>query len=228
MAPPVLEPLTIEPLRVSILQEITRLKAVERDAAHSALLDALGSLYGGDLAGPFWIKGSGFNKPAGLAAVEMARADHYALDPSRFNIPQMSAVTAETAAEAEVQMSLAVMAYAREAYGIRFEPHSISLWLDHVPGVSEASDLLLRVAFAADPDKKLRALHPSHPTFEVLRMAYLVATGVRAPLSRGSFRHGVPMVRGCVWGMIIRRSPWCASDWMCRPMALRRRTSTAS
>jgi murein L,D-transpeptidase YcbB/YkuD len=110
----------------------------------------------------------------------MARADHYALDPSHFNIPPMSAVTAETAAEAEVQMSLAVMEYAREAYGMRFEPHSISLWLDHIPEVPEASDLLPRVAFAADPGKKLRALHPSHPTFEALRMAYLVATGMRA------------------------------------------------
>lgn len=183
--PPALEPLTVDALRVGILEEITRLKADVRDPGLNDTLDALGSLYGGDMAGPFWVDQKGFVEKARQVAGEMSRADEYALDPSQFRIPSMTlseaagAVTQE-AARGEVEMSLAVMAYARDAFGMQFEPNSISLWLDNKPEVPAAGDLLARVASAQDPAKELRTLHPSHPTFEALRVAYLVATGKRA------------------------------------------------
>lgn len=177
---PVLEPLSVDPLRIGILKEITRLKAGEQDPYISDVLDALGSLYGGEMAGPFWVDSSGFVDKARQTAAEMERADDYALDPAQFNIPNMAVGDAAGAARGEVQMSLAVMAYARDAFGMRFEPNSISLWLDNKPQVPEAGELLPRVALAADPSKELRALQPSHPIFEALRKAYLVATGKRA------------------------------------------------
>ena len=178
--PAVLEPLAIEPMRIAILEEITRLKAGSSDPYVNDVLDALGSLYGGDMAGPFWVDQAGFSEKAHQAVVEMARADDYALDPSQFHIPRLSVTDAADAARGEVRLSLSVMSYARDAFGMRFEPNSISLWLDNKPEVPAAGDLLARVAAAADPGKELRALHPSHPTFEALRNAYLVATGKRA------------------------------------------------
>jgi murein L,D-transpeptidase YcbB/YkuD len=174
---PPLEPLTVEPLRIEILAEITRLKAGERDPQKSAPLDALGTLYGGELAGPFWVQGRSFNPKARIAAEEMGRADTYAIDPALFNIPSMDIADSADAGRAELQMTLAVMAYAREAFGMRFEPHSISLWLDHKQQPPEPSELLPQIASAADPGEALRALHPRHPAFEALRQAYLVATG---------------------------------------------------
>lgn len=178
--PPPLEPLALDPLRIGILEEITRLKAITSDPNLSAVLDSLGSLYGGDLAGPFWVNQAGFVEKARQAAAEMARADDYALDPAQFHIPDMTVTDGQSAARGEVQMSLAVMGYARDAFGMRFEPNSISLWLDNKPQVPKASELLARVASAADPGAELRALHPSHPIFEALRRTYLVATGKRA------------------------------------------------
>ncbi len=179
-AAPPLEPLTIDPLRIGILEEITRLKTDESDPYLSGVLDALGSLYGGEMAGPFWVDRAGFIEKARQAAAEMARADDYALDPSQFHIPSTTVTDATGAARGEVQMSLAVMAYARDAFGMRFEPNSISLWLDNKPEVPSAADLLPRVAASSDPADELRGLHPSHPIFEALRNAYLVATGKRA------------------------------------------------
>lgn len=178
---PPLEPLTVEPLRIEILAEITRLKAAERDPQKSALLDALGSLYGGELAGPFWVQGRSFNQKARIAVGEMGRADAYAIDPVLFNLPSMDIADSADAGRAELKMTLAVMAYAREAFGMRFEPHSISLWLDHKPLLPEPSELLPQIALAADPSEALRSLHPSHPAFEALRQAYLVATGKLTP-----------------------------------------------
>lgn len=177
---PTLEPMQLDPLRTGVLEEITRLKAMEEDPQRISLLDALGSLYGGDLAGPFWIENGKFSQKARIAAAEMARADDYALDPAVFEVPSMELAGGVDAVRAEVGMSLAVMAYAREAFGMQFEPNSISLWLDHKPQGPEASDLLPRVSSAADPGAELRRLHPSHPAFEALRRAYLVATGRRA------------------------------------------------
>ncbi|HRW08281.1 MAG TPA: hypothetical protein P5121_24425, partial [Caldilineaceae bacterium] len=84
---PVLEPLSVDPLRIGILKEITRLKAGEQDPYISDVLDALGSLYGGEMAGPFWVDSSGFVDKARQTAAEMERADDYALDPAQFNIP---------------------------------------------------------------------------------------------------------------------------------------------
>lgn len=177
---PSLEPLAVEPLRLGVLEEITRLKATESDPAAIEVLDALGSLYGGDMAGPFWVSDAEFTDRARQVVSEMARADEYALDPAQFRIPSMTVSDAAAVARGEVQMSLAVIEYARDAFGMRIEPNSISLWLDNKPEMPAAGELLQRVAAAADPAKELQALHPSHPTFEALRQAYLVAIGKRA------------------------------------------------
>lgn len=184
VALPDLAPLDLKPLRIGILEEITRRKADERDPAMSAQLDELGSIYGGEVAGPFWVKEGGFVEAARQAAAEMTRAGDYALDPTVFHIPSLDADDPSALARSELDMSLAIMAYAREAFGLRFEPNSISLWLDNKPQVPPAADLLARVSAAADPGAELRKLHPSHPTFEALRKAYLVATGKLAPEPR--------------------------------------------
>lgn len=41
---PMLEPVQLDPLRTGVLEEITRLKAMEEDPQRISLLDALGSL----------------------------------------------------------------------------------------------------------------------------------------------------------------------------------------
>lgn len=178
---PELPAFTLDPVREAILTEITRLKGeAAGDDRRQRLLDQLGSLYGSELSGPFWVEGNAFKAVARKTAAEMARADEFAIDPGRFDTPPVSGPPQGGVAAGEVAMSLAVLAYAREAFGARFEPNDISLWLDHKPEVPEPAVLLPQVSSAADPGAELRKLHPSHPHFEQLRVAYLVATGKRA------------------------------------------------
>lgn len=178
---PPLPPLAIDPLRQAILEFVTGQKAEAKSPGLHDLLDQLGGLYAAERTGPFWIKDQAFNAAARAASAEMARADRYALDPAAFTSPALLATDTASIAEAEVRMSLAVMTFAQEAFGARFAPNDISLWLDHAPEVPQAGDLLPRVAAAGDAAAELRKMHPSHPDFEVLRQAYLIASGKQAP-----------------------------------------------
>ncbi|MFV0369537.1 MAG: L,D-transpeptidase family protein, partial [Hyphomicrobiaceae bacterium] len=182
VAVPSLAPLTVAPLRIALLQEITQLKTQAENVRELELLDSLGDLYGGDIAGPFWVDGDGFKPQARTVAAQMLRADEYALNPAEFNIPDMEIDSdTQSVALGELRMSLAVMAYARSAFGLNYEPNDISLWLDNKPEMPRAGDLLPRLANADEPEQVLKSLHPQSPQFEKLRQAYLVAIGKRQP-----------------------------------------------
>lgn len=183
-AVPVLPPFEVDAVRTRILEEITKLKAVAvADVRRQALLDKFGTLYGSEMAGPFWLTGTQYKPSARLALAEIAKADDYAIDPQRISVPKLDTGGTDVLASNELAMSLAVMGYAIEALGGRFEPNDISLWLDHKPEVPEPGELLAKVSSAADPGAVLRKLHPTHPEFEQLRQAYLAAKGRRGPLA---------------------------------------------
>lgn len=179
---PSLAPLTVAPLRIALLHEITRLKSQAKNPRQIESLDALGALYGGEIAGPFWVDGDRFKPQVAKLIAEMRRADEYALDPADFQIPDTDfASNTQSAALGELGMSLAVMTYARDAFGANFEPNDISLWLDNKPEVPAAADLLPRLANSKDPAQVLKSLHPQSAQFEKLRQAYLVVTGRMQP-----------------------------------------------
>lgn len=178
---PELQPLSVDPLRSAILQEIVRLKSRAADARLDDLIDQLGGLYGSEMAGPFWVGERDFLPKARVVAAEILKSDEYAIDARQFQIPEMEPGSVEELAAGEVKLTLALLDYASAAYGGRFNPHDISLWLDHKPSPPEAGELLKAVSTALDPAAQLRALHPTHPQFERLRQAYLEATGRRAP-----------------------------------------------
>ncbi|MBL8564986.1 MAG: L,D-transpeptidase family protein [Hyphomicrobiaceae bacterium] len=177
---PMLEPIAIDPLRAAILQEIVRLKSLASDDRRDDLVDQLGGLYGSEFAGPFWVGDRDFLPKARQVVAEILRADEYAIDARRFELPEIAPGSTEQLAAGEVKLTLALLDYANEAFGGRFNPHDISLWLDHKPSPPDAAALLDRVAHSNDPSTAIRALHPSHPQFEKLRLAYLEATGRRA------------------------------------------------
>ena len=179
--PPKLEPLAVDPLRAAILEEIIRLKSLVSDPRRQDIIDQLGGLYGSELAGPFWVGDKDFLPKARVVADEIQKSDDYAISASRFQLPALLAGSTADLAVGEVRMTMAVLDYANEAYGLRFNPNDISLWLDHKPSPPEPEKLLPAVALANDPAAVLRALHPTHPQFEKLRAAYLEQTGRRPP-----------------------------------------------
>lgn len=179
--PPKLEPLSIDPMRAAILEEIIRLKATTADSRRQDIIDQLGGLYGSEFAGPFWVGEKDFLPKARTVATEIMKSDDYAIGSGRFQLPLLVPGSTAELAVGEVRMTMAVIDYANEAYGLRFNPHDVSLWLDHKPSPPEPDKLLPSVALATDPGTALRSLHPTHPQFEQLRLAWLEATGRRAP-----------------------------------------------
>jgi len=181
VVPPPPEPVALDSVRASLLKRITELKTETSDPQRLQTIDALGTLYGSDLAGPFWTTPSGFLEVASSVATEIRNADDYAIDPSQFDLPSFNGNSPVELADGELRMTLAVLQYASEAYGGRFQPNDISLWLDNKLEIPEPASLLPRIASARDAAAELRSLHPSHPDFEKLRIAYLVAKGKRQP-----------------------------------------------
>lgn len=177
---PSLEPVSIDPLRTAILEEIVRLKSGTLDDRMEDLVDQLGGLYGSEMAGPFWVGEFDYLPRARQVVAEILKSDDYGIDATQFSLPEIAPGSREELAAGEVKLTLALLDYANAAFGGQFNPHDISLWLDHKPSPPDAVKLLQGVSNAADPALAIRALHPTHPQFERLRIAYLEATGRRA------------------------------------------------
>src|SRR5262249_61338171 len=92
--------------------------------------------------------------------------------------PLPGAISPEGVAAAEIQLTFAVLKYARYARGGRFsDPSSISKLLDHAPPVRRPGDVLTDIAASNAPDAYLRSLHPKHEQFEGLRRLLLKLRG---------------------------------------------------
>src|SRR4029077_6355803 len=95
-------------------------------------------------------------------------------------LPQLPAgpISPEVAAAAEIELTFAVLKYARYARGGRFsDPSGISKLLDYTPPVRRSKDVLTDIAASDAPDAYLRSLHPQHEQFAGLRRLLLKLRG---------------------------------------------------
>ncbi|NJO22203.1 MAG: L,D-transpeptidase family protein, partial [Sphingomonadales bacterium] len=137
---------------------------------------ALRQFYEDILNEPVWVTPTGFRAAALAVRAEIGRADEWGLDPAAFRLPDLAQgtdLTREQRADAEIALSLAVLAYARHARGGRVDPPSLSRNLDRKPQLFDPRRVIEAAAFADSPDAYLRGLHPQHPQFERLRLYYL-------------------------------------------------------
>ena len=137
---------------------------------------ALKAFYEGRADAPLWIADGALNERAALAIAEIKKANDWGLDVSAFALPEASGtLSEESAAEAELKLSLAALTYARHARGGRIEDPAkqLSSYLDRKPQLLDPKLVLDQLAASATPDATLRGLHPKHPQFEKLRQRYL-------------------------------------------------------
>jgi murein L,D-transpeptidase YcbB/YkuD len=169
---------TDHPVRAAIEARLVQLRTSLRSGPERTWLDELSSLYAARDHRPIWLKASGDLTAARKAAGEIARADDWGLDASQFKIPDLSLTPADAtaSADAEVQLSLATLAYIAHARGHRVDPSQLSKWLDQRPRPVAAYEVGF-VADADDPAVALQRQHPQHPQFEKLRQAYLKLRG---------------------------------------------------
>ncbi|MCC7251981.1 L,D-transpeptidase family protein [Hyphomicrobium sp.] len=137
---------------------------------------ALRAFYEGRADAPLWIADGALNDRAVLAIAEIKKANDWALDASAFELPEATGtLSEESAADAELKLSLAVLTYARHARGGRIEDPAkqLSSYLDRKPQLLDPKLVLEKLAASGTPDATLRGFHPQHPQFEKLRQRYL-------------------------------------------------------
>lgn len=124
-----------------------------------------------------WTTKGGFTARARQALDEIGKADSWGLNASAFVLPAMAGAVdnAETLADAEVKLGLAVLEYARHARGGRLEPSAVSRRFDQKPRIYDPRSVLLAIAAADDAGSYLRGLHPKHEQFSRLQKALTAA-----------------------------------------------------
>jgi murein L,D-transpeptidase YcbB/YkuD len=169
----------LDPLVAEVRQRLATAKLGDSTAAERAALKA----FYADRSAPVWVTPDGFTERARHAMAEISRADDWGLQASAYALPTLPAGGSLPAAlaDAEIKLGLAVLEYARHARGGRLEPSQVSRNFDQKVTLRDPKVVLETVAGLETPGSYLRALHPQHPQFELLRQALLK---VRAGASR--------------------------------------------
>lgn len=123
---------------------------------------------------PTWVIAGRLTDRARSLIVRLAHADADGLDPHAYFTPPIalgSIVPAdrEQSARAEVQLSLALVTYAREANNGRLDPNEISQNFDYKPHLPDPVEVLDNLATADDAVAALDSYNPRHPEFLALR-----------------------------------------------------------
>ena len=129
-----------------------------------------------------WVDQADLTERGKAVAAEIAKADDYGLRAADYPLPNVEEATTDPKwlSDAEVKISLAVLAYARDARGGRLKPQRISGNLDPTIVLPKPLEVIESIAFRSDPAGYLRSFHPDQPQFEALRQALMEARGGKA------------------------------------------------
>jgi murein L,D-transpeptidase YcbB/YkuD len=169
------------PALVALRQTLSQLAGRTNVAtAYSEDLAAASAFYNAHSGPLLWVTESGMTARGNSVLAEIRNAEDWGLRARDFAVPQLpaGAISPETAAAAEIELTFAALKYARYARGGRFgDPASISKLLDYTPPVLRPKQVLTDIAASAAPDVYLRSLHPQHEQFEGLRRLLLKLRG---------------------------------------------------
>jgi murein L,D-transpeptidase YcbB/YkuD len=151
-------------------------KGARLTAADKADRAALLQFYADRRNEPVWLSEQGLTAAAKAVVREIDEAGDWGLDRSAFSLPALAPggeLTRAARADAEIEISIAVLKYARHARGGRADPLAISKNLDRKPPLLDPRQVIDTAASTDSPGAFLRSLHPQHPQFERLRRRYL-------------------------------------------------------
>ena len=136
-------------------------------------LESLKTFYGVHEGPPLWVTDSGFTPKARQLIAEIAKANEWGLKVSSFDLPSADdpPATPGGLSEKELQLSVAVLGYARDAQIGRLRPRSVSKLFDQHPSLRDPKTVLNGIAAADEPSAYLMALHPQHDQYKRLRKA---------------------------------------------------------
>jgi L,D-transpeptidase YcbB len=183
-----------------VIEMRAKLAALPTPQAEKEIADqtALTAFYAARDGAGLWMTDTSVTPKALALMTEIKNADAYGLDANDFRLPTLpesdtASLTTEAAADAELQLSLAALKYARFARGGRIaDPaEQLNTNLDRRPQWIDAKVILEQLAASNEPDAVLRGLHPKHPQFEKLRQLYVSALPNAG--AKGGAKAGAPL-----------------------------------
>jgi murein L,D-transpeptidase YcbB/YkuD len=167
-------------VRIAIQEKLSA-KFTDASEARKADQGALVEYYALPENKLLWVGKSGLTDRAKSAILEIERADEYGLRASDYPLPNLSEgdgnIDPNWLAEAEIKLSFAVLAYARDARGGRIVPTKLSKNLDPELALPNPTEVIESIAIRSDPGAYLRSFQPDQPQFEALRQALIAARG---------------------------------------------------
>ncbi|MCC6737285.1 MAG: L,D-transpeptidase family protein [Bauldia sp.] len=148
-------------------------------------IDGIRAFYAERGFAPAWIVRGRLSADARAIIARLGEAADDGLDPAAYAPPDpdfgmTASLSADMIAAAEIEMSVAVAAYVREAYAGRLDPRALDPNLDmdrHLPNIAAA---LADIGAADDGVAALAAYNPQHPGYVALRAALAEARGAPA------------------------------------------------
>jgi murein L,D-transpeptidase YcbB/YkuD len=136
--------------------------------------EAITAFYAARAHAPLWIDKDAGTKdiwtPAAHAALSrLEHADEDGLALKQGSLPVLNATTDASRAATDLALSLAVVAYGRQASGSRIDPQSIDKLITEKPEVADPARILSTVSAALDADAALRGFNPTQAGYLALR-----------------------------------------------------------
>jgi murein L,D-transpeptidase YcbB/YkuD len=174
-------------------------------------LEALKAFYGTHEGPPLWVTEEGFSPKAQALIAEIEKADDWGLDAGSYELPPANDLLATSNAQAddELQLSIAVLSYARDAQIGHLTPSRVSKLFDQRPALRDPEKVLTEIAAANEPDAYLTSLHPQQEQFKQLHKA-LIAARARAEANDTDPRNDREVQR-----LVINMERW---RWMPRSL----------
>lgn len=163
----------IDPLARAIAERLED-PAFRDDAGDARTVAAVADFYDASDYRSLWIE-AGRLTPAATALIDrLARAGEDGLDPTRYATPNPRLgmprrAPAHRLAEAELKLTLAAIAYARDAQGGRVDPTRLGRNVTAKPTRPAPARILEGLAESTDPAAYVDGFNPRHPAFHALR-----------------------------------------------------------
>lgn len=120
---------------------------------------------------PLWIEGGHWSSRAVQVIDRLDRADEDALEPDTYQVSPLQSgnLDAKTLAYADIALSQAVVAYARDARGARVDLARLSKLITPKLELPDAQTVLGDLINSSDPGYALAAYNPQHPGYMALK-----------------------------------------------------------
>jgi murein L,D-transpeptidase YcbB/YkuD len=153
-------------LKAALEERQPRAGSTEERADRAALLD----FYADRAFLPLFVDARGTTDQARAAMTVIARADRDGLDPKDYAFaPITSGMAPEARAKAEIDVALDVVRLARHLQSGSFDPHRVHDLVTPKPPVTEAREVLERIAGSRDVVATLDAYAPPHEGYRRLK-----------------------------------------------------------